>query len=153
MTEEQEKIAEKIIAYHKEGDGVFNWEDLYDALDILPDEWDDRKKFEQIYLLKSTLTDNGFITTTTPITSLTDKGWKFKSFDDERAKQKSNEDIEKLSMEKLRLEVEDLRNKFFDFEKTRTQSKNVTRAQVLTAVLAGLSLLLSLMQWMCNKSG
>ena len=73
-------------------------------------------------------------------------------------KQKSEQEshkseVSKLEFEKLKLSVDKLRDEYFELDKSKAQTKKATNSAIVAAVAAALTLILSLIQWMCNKHG
>jgi len=103
MNSEQELLAEEIIRKHKEMDGLFNWYSIGRHVKI---------SNENSSIIKQTLLDNGLISSSnrgrTHETMLTNQGWQFDSFENERRKvvnEKSIQDqISELTLKKLKIE-------------------------------------------------
>ena len=72
----------------------------------------------------------------------------FKDIDSEH---EGNKNQQNLNIEKLQLEVDNLRNQMFDYDITKRRAKNAAFWLVVVSVISVLSLILSLLQWKCNK--
>jgi hypothetical protein len=70
-----------------------------------------------------------------------------KPFSYHKQKENSNKN---LSLEKLNLELETLRNVVFDYEETKTRSKNAISWSAGATIIAGISLIILLFQSKCN---
>jgi len=139
MTQEQEKVAEKIIAYHKQNNGICEWEFIYYEAGLLPEAWEDHMLAQHIKLIKSSLLEHNLIRFISDESSaLTSNGQIFISFDELRKQLDEEKKLNLLSVEKLQLEVEELRNKYFDYRFTK-------RLAIIGIILAGLSALGSLL--------
>lgn len=97
-----------------------------------------------------TLFNPGFIEGRIPNPGLriTDKG--MKTVTDYEMKNQRNEEIAGLEIEKLRLEVENLRNDFFDYPDTKSRAKWAIRLSAMALIV---TLILSLLQLICNRPG
>jgi predicted methyltransferase len=135
MTEEQqEKVAKEIVARHIK-DGVFDWNEPDDYRNCFPEECSDREFANYSQVIKAALLDQGIIQRgdSEGKTVITEKGKEFTSFADIKAKAV---ELERLGLEKLQLDVKDLQNKVFDYDKTKRQAR-------LAIIYAGLSALTS----------
>jgi chromosome condensin MukBEF ATPase and DNA-binding subunit MukB len=151
MTEEQEILAEKILQLHRDGDGIFEWEELNydDENSILPPGLSVRKRSDLLELIKATLIEMGLIETTTEegdITRLKTRGWEFSTFANERLKAAEVNRVSKLSIEKLDLEVDELRKKLFDYDTTKAQAKWAIRFAAVSAVGSIAAILIALLK-------
>ena len=99
MTKEQETIAEQIIQKHKENDGLYDWKDFDES-------FNKNKTFK--YLIVNALKEKNIINLHSPGTSLTETGWAFKGFENERnsitEKEIRQTKIEELTLSKLKFD-------------------------------------------------
>jgi hypothetical protein len=107
MNKEIEIIGKMILRKHKENKGILVWhKNTFD-------------RASNTTAAKELLIDLGLIKWASSLkrtTSLTERGWSFESFEKER--QKSD-----LELEKMNLEIINLRNQLFDYEKIKMQKK------------------------------
>lgn len=78
--------------------------------------------------------------------SLTENGQKLLTIYIEN--QSGQKDVERLENEKLKLEVDDLRNKFFDYESKKWKTK---WSFILSVIAVGLTVIGLIIQWMNRK--
>lgn len=99
MTPEQEKIAEAVIQKYKDNEGIYNWSDF-----IVVFNSTDRQRL----LIGKTLRELNIICTHLDGTKLTEKGWAFKGFENERKflieKEDRQSKIDELTLRKLKFE-------------------------------------------------
>lgn len=148
MNKEQEQLAEFIIDYHKKHNGVLVWDDLYYG-DLLPEEWSDYAKSQNLQVIKGILKELGLIEMVSEEyerSTLTSKGFSFISFEKLREEGKEEKRIKQLSMEKLHLEVEELRNKLFDYDETKARAKRAEIGMIISVVLSAIAVLLTLIK-------
>jgi hypothetical protein len=69
----------------------------------------------------------------------------------ETEKEKRQAEVSKLEFENLTLNVEDLKNKFFDYPETKKLAKSAKHWSIGASVATVLTLILLLIQWICNK--
>jgi hypothetical protein len=99
MTPEQEKIAESVIQKYKDNGGLYDWSDFKDFF---------KSTDQQRLLIGKTLRELNIICDHLNGTRLTEIGWTFKGFENERKYLKEKElrqsKIEELTLRKLKLE-------------------------------------------------
>jgi|WetSurMetagenome_2_1015567.scaffolds.fasta_scaffold182268_2 hypothetical protein len=100
MTQEQERIAEQVIQKYKDNDGIYDWKDFKVVFNTTD---------EQRLIISKTLRELNIICDhLNNRTRLTETGWNFKGFENERKSKRQKEDrqkkIEELTLRKLKLE-------------------------------------------------
>ncbi len=116
MTEVQEILAEKFLQLNKNKSGILDWSPFYSSNSMLPKDLNSTEKQKLLNFIKGTLIERGLIepvNASGTITRLTEKGYAFTSFADERKKKekKEQEDAERLRLqdEKLKYDVRNVR--------------------------------------------
>jgi hypothetical protein len=149
MNEEQESLAEKIINIHKEKDGLLEWDSVYDRIDLLSNEWSDRKKSDQLTFIQAILADLGlifFLDEEGNLSRLTRKGNAFTSFKMVKEKEEELDILNRLSTEKLQLEVAELQQRMSNFENTQKQNSRLVIFAALTAFAAIATVIITLLK-------
>jgi hypothetical protein len=77
---------------------------------------------------------------------LTDIGWKFTSFSELDKIEAEQESASKLELEKLQLEVNTLRNQFFDYPKVKNQAKWSVRWAAISGLTAIIAIVIALLK-------
>jgi hypothetical protein len=99
MTIEQEKIAESVIQKYKDNSGLYDWNDFKEVF---------KSTDQQRLLIGKTLRELNIICDHLNGTRLTEKGWNFIGFENERKSIREKEDrqsrIEELTLRKLKFE-------------------------------------------------
>lgn len=99
MTPEQEKIAEAVIQKYKDNDGLYDWNDFKEVF---------KSTDQQRLLIGRMLRELNIICDHLNGTRLTQIGWDFKGFENERKSIREKEDrqsrIEELTLRKLKFE-------------------------------------------------
>jgi hypothetical protein len=99
MTKEQEKIAEAVIQKYKDNDGIYDWKNFVEEF---------KTTHKQRLLIGRTLREKNIICDHLSGTRLTEFGWSFKGFENERIalneKEERQKSIEELTLRKLELE-------------------------------------------------
>lgn len=102
MTQEQESFAERIIGLHKEKSGYLDWNTIYYIEDssLFNKAWSDREKSNQIELVKNTLEELQLVVFTNADrdrSTLTQVGYAYKGFAQERKKADKKEKEERMT--------------------------------------------------------
>ena len=91
---------------------------------------------------------------------LTERGEKAKDFGDigefekkEMTEKEQQENIKRLEVLSLTLGVDKLKLEVEDFPNVKSRSKKAMRWSIAATVIAGLTLIVMLLQWLCNKNG
>lgn len=148
MNNKQEQLAEKIIALHKEGDGVFEWDNLhYRGEQVFPEEWGDRKKADQLRFIRGVFQEMElveFLDEEENLSRLTRKGMVFSSFFKIKEQEVEEQRLNNVSVGKLQLEVQELREKMFGYEKKQKQDSRLVLYAALSALAAIVSAIIAI---------